>query len=278
MTGTDAIVDTYLLAHREFRRGSQAHTRTGWRASSLGYCPRRQVYERVGVPKPDVDVKTLRTFAYGDMVHDWLKGILRRSGMLLAEEGTLAWPERQLKGHYDVLLASSPEPVEAIPAEVAADWSQEWVAFLGELRRGIQQAIGANLHGTVLGEIKSMHSRAIKYAYEQGPQKGHTYQVGAYWLMAKADPTQLPAVPDTARLIYVGKDASGILDFGMEAAWAERAEERLALLNDVWGRWALPPCICGTEGELPSRYCAYYDEQAKSCCSPALMPGERGEA
>ena len=276
MFSTDAVVDAYLLARRELHADSQAHTHTGWRASSLGYCPRRQMYERLAIRKPEYDAKTLRTFAYGDMVHDWLKAIFRRSGLLLAEEGTLSWPAQSIKGHYDVLLGASPEPVDSIPPDVAADWSPEWIAWLGVLREQMSQVLGPQPHGVTLGEIKSMHSRAIKYAYEGGPQKAHTYQLAAYWLMVKNDPTQMPAVPDTARLIYVGKDSSGILDFGLEAEWIDRASERLALLNDAWRRWALPPCICGQEGELPAKYCAYYDEQAKTCCDPALLP-EKGE-
>lgn len=276
MYGTEQIVDAYLLARRGFHAAGQGHTLTGWRASSLGYCPRRQMYERLGLEKPEVDARVLRTFAYGDMIHDWIKGIYRRTGLLLAEEGSLEWPERSLRGHYDVLLAGTPAPVEEIPEEIRADWSPEWIAWLGQMREEMRAALGPD-EAVVLGEIKSMHSRAIKYAYEQGPQKAHTYQVGAYWLMLQQDPTQVPAVPTTARLIYVGKDSGGILEFGIQSEWVERAYERLLLLNGAWDAWDLPPCICGDEGELPRKYCGYYNEQAKTCCDPGLMP-ERGDA
>lgn len=283
MISTDELVDWYLLEHREWRQRDQGHTRTGWRASSLGYCLRKQTYQRLGVvPYREFDAQTLRTFSYGDMVHDWMKRIYRNAGVLLAEEGRLALPERDVAGHYDCLLAGRPLDVTD---EQAERWSPAWTTEMHRRRAALTEHLDGigQANGVVIAELKSISEWGLKARRKEGPQKSHQAQVGAYWLMAQADPTQLPAVPTSARIVYIGKDSkSPILEFELEDEWVADVDRTIDQLNEHWAAGTLPPCTChGWE----VGYCDYLKPEARTflgkpkkdiaggvdCCPPDLF-------
>jgi len=227
--GTDELVDWYLLQHREWRQRDQGHTRTGWRASSLGYCMRKQTYARLGIPSyRDFDAQTLRTFSYGDMTHDWLKRIYRNAGLLVVEGGRLEDPSREVAGHFDVLLAGPPLD---ITDEQRERWSPAWTKHVEEMRTALASHLEAFDDEPVLGEIKSMSSRALQYARKEGPKDGHPLQIGAYFSMIRANPEQIAIVPETGRLIYVGKDSVGILEFELDESWIEAADDTLVIAD-----------------------------------------------
>lgn len=283
MIDTNDLVDWYLLQHNHWRQRDQGHTRTGWRASSLGYCLRKQTYARLGIGAYRAhDAATLRTFSYGDMVHDWLKRIYRNAGVLLMEEGKLELAGQDVAGHFDVLLTGTPIDISD---EQRERWSPEWLEHVTEMRDALAEHL-AGLGGdgaVVIGEIKSTSEYGMKYRRKEGAQPEHQAQVAAYWLMAHDDESQLPAVPTDARVIYVSKDSkASILEFGLEDEWVDNVKRTIDTLNEHWQAGTLPPCTCSG---WQVGYCDYLKPEARNflgkpksgiqggvdCCPPELF-------
>lgn len=270
MIPLDGLLDLYLEAHAEWRRG-EVNERTlerGWRASSLGSCYRRQVLEHLGVPRTrEIDAQARRTFAWGDHVHDWARRVLWRCGVVEHEELELADPARNLTGHVDVVLRWPPREVDDAPTDIVEAWSPEWRDFLGDLRRRVVERLELDLApGELVGlELKSAKSSAMRHIMREGPREEHTIQVGAYAAMAA---TSHPEITRWA-VSYVGKDAVGILTFGALPAWRERAVERVERL-EAWRRAGTDPADvpCECEGWQVA-YCAY--ATGGTCC---LRPEE----
>jgi len=195
----------------------------GWRASSLGACPRQQVLARIGVPTGKVfDARTLRIFALGDLLHDWVFDALEEAGWLVAREVRLSDPAREVVGHADGIIMD--------PAEQT-------------------QTVGV--------EVKTANSTTMRSVVEHGPKVEHCIQVGAYDLMAGAMPS---ARPDRWGLLYVGKDYGGMLEVPADPTWREAAEGVLDGLNDHWRSGMLPTCTClAAYGGTGTFYCSYLD-------------------
>lgn len=236
---TQDLVDDYLVAYQSYRQRDQGHTLTGWRSSSLGYCPRRQTYDRLGLKGySDFDAKTLRTFSYGDTIHDWLKRIFRNSGLLIEEEGKLADDERSLKGHYDMLVGGPPQDIEEAQRE---RWSPWWTEWIDTYRASLAESFA----DPTLAEIKSINPRAFKFLKKDGPKRAHQLQLGSYFSMVNNDPSLVPVEPTAGRLIYIGKDNDApILDFTYEEAWTDEADAVVQDLNTYWDAREVPPCTC----------------------------------
>lgn len=278
---TNGLVDWYLLAHREWRQRDQGHTQTGWRSSSLGYCLRKQTYARMGIDGyRDFDAQTLRTFSMGDTYHDWIKRIYRNSGALLTEEGRLSLEGRDVKGHYDVLLTGTPGEI----TEAQRDrWSPEWTEHVEDMRAKLAVYTESFKDDVVIGEIKSISEWGLKARRKEGAQHSHKMQVASYMLMARADPEQLPAMPTSGRVIYIGKDSkSSIFEVEMEDSWVDEVDQIIDQLNEHWTAGTLPPCTC--EG-WEVGYCDYLLPTSRTivgkpksnivggtdCCPPELF-------
>jgi hypothetical protein len=285
LIATNDLVNWYLAEQREWRQRDQGHTLTGWRSSGLGYCLRKQTYARLGVPAfREFDAVTLRTFSYGDMIHDWLKGIYRDAGLLIEEEGGLTLPGRGVTGHYDMLTGGEPQHSD----DLLPDSPDEHLHLFT-----VREALRRHLNGpqaVSIDEIKSTSEWGMKARRKEGPQFAHKMQVGAYMLMANADPTQLPAVPTTGRVIYVSKDSkSDILEFELEGSWVEQVDQIIDELNAHWAAGTLPPCTC--EGWSVG-YCDYLKPSARTflgkpkkditggvdCCAPELFDEHKESA
>lgn len=277
MIGTDDLVSHFLLANRDHRDAN--HKSSGlWKASMLGGCMRAQTYNRLKVPSyRSFDAGTLKTFSYGDTLHNWLKRFYRTSGVLLAEEGKLEAPGLDLVGYFDVLLTSS---VQDITEEQRERWSPWWLEFVEKLRESARATFPDDGE-VVIGEIKSISPYGFKYVRKE-PKADHQLQIGAYMLMARLDPDLLPAEPTGGRVIYISKDSKEpILEHDFEEQWAEDAAEIIDELCAYWAKDELPPCTC--EGWQLS-YCDYLHPDArtgagkasklavagKHCCSPDL--------
>jgi hypothetical protein len=282
INNTEQLINDYLLKNREYRQRDQGHTRTGWRSSALGYCLRKQTYSRLGVPSGrEFDAKTLRIFSYGDLVHGWVKRAYRDAGLMIEEEGKLSDDERELKGHYDMLVGNVPALLEQ---EKKDRWSPWWTEWIESYRESL---VGETRDEVWFGEIKSINPRAFSYLKKDGAKRGHKLQIGSYFSMATKAPEQVPTMPDTGYLVYVSKDNDApILDFQMEDAWVAEADEVVDELNHYWRAGELPPCTC--EG-WEIGYCDYLQDSGRSvtgrakktavagidCCPPHLYQPAR---
>lgn len=280
--GLPALLDLYIDHHRRFWReepelgtDGQPKARPAWRCSSLGYCLRAQVLERAGVPPTrEIDERTRRTFQWGDDLHWFARRRLARMGILLAEEVPLHDPELELTGHVDAIYGGKvqdvPRTADGMPD--VSYRSPDWVFFLEYLRERVKEAFGPEL--PVVGvEIKSQHSYAVRRAFKEGPMLHHALQLAGYSILAERQPQSLPAVPERWELLLVGKDALGMLTFGLLRRHVDEAMARLGRLNEAWRTGSWPECTCGrTPGiEWEAKYCKYIGLEGEGCCGQDLL-------
>lgn len=266
--GGQVVLDLYLEEERAWFDASRPQARTlagGWRASQLGTCLQAQIRERYGEPATRrIDAATRRAFAWGDHIEDFYRTIHQRAGVVVATQVPLRDEELDLSGHVDLVLRFPPASVDEIPLQLRQTWSEDWLEWLRYLRDRVQ-ALGGQ--GCVAVEVKSTHSRSLPYLLREGARFAHEVQVGAYMLMARRHPDQLPCRVDRWRIDYLGKDSVGVVSIPVLPRAAEIAHDRVASLNRYVAEEREPadvPCSCeGWEVE----YCRY---------SEALEPGPDG--
>lgn len=267
------IMDLYLAKQRGFRdtardvrRADAGITEEGWYASSLGSCYRQQYMQRLGIERlRGIDADALRTFAWGDHIEAFIVQMYQRCG--LVEDTQMRLQHGSLVARGDLLLRYPPKPVETIPDDVRSGWSPEWLAFLADLRAEVARS---PFTGLVHSEIKSTHSRAMKFLFKEGkPRESHSIQVGCSILLESlvADAPQ----PDFHQVEYLGKDSVGLLRFRVGDEWAEVARKRWEYLDSAWDAKANPmdvECECG-KAKWMVTYCSYYDGGTGTCCGNA---------
>jgi hypothetical protein len=275
------LLDIYLQHQRDFRDAQRdvrlvasGLSNDNWYASSLGNCYRQQYLQRLGVPrKREIDEQARRTFAWGDHVEDFLRKMYQRCG--LVKQAQIRLQHGSLVARGDLLLRYPPQSVEEIPNDIKGEWSPEWIAFLERLRAVIAES---KFDGLVGDEIKSTHSRAMKFLFKEGkPRDNHSLQVGASMVLTDLMPDA--PKPDWWQVEYMGKDAVGILRFRVREDAAEKALERWQKLDAIWDAQPDPlevECECVKE-KWRVTYCAYYDGASGTCCGNAGLTAKSQE-
>src|SRR6476659_5964620 len=92
------VVDVALQTKAATR---PVRTNKGWTAGSLGYCLRRQFYDRADIPTKDD--YPLRTFWVGDLIAGGLSNIVDNAGLLILSELHLIDPDLDLSGYVDMI-------------------------------------------------------------------------------------------------------------------------------------------------------------------------------
>lgn len=211
-----------------------------WIASSLGYCARRNVYER-GIAHAGTrtfDAKTLRTFAWGRFLHTKVRNMLDDFGILVAEEVEIDDPELQLTGHGDAIIGGQPGEPDT--------------PFKEALRDALVELFGPPPYELIWQEYKSVNSNGMQRLYKEGKPYSHqAVQLAAYHILAHRNPDQVKTadgllieMPNVWQLVCVGKDSWGVQTFGLTAAHIEEAQGRIDWLNEHWSEQKLPPCEC----------------------------------
>lgn len=213
---------------------------TSWRASSLGGCPRKHFYKRLGIKETTPpDERTNRVFQAGHIFHKFIQDI--------AEEGTtlseveLFDKDLDLGGRYDLLVNTGGKKI--------------------------------------LYDIKTQHSRSFwwmeksnKTMAEQYPH--HVRQLMSYMLMLK----RLSPPVDEGRILYVSKDdlCTKEVSYLLTPEREQEVLDELKMLNKHWKEKTLPECTCHKlfNGKGPS-YCDYGNPNQEKktrteCCSEKL--------
>lgn len=275
MTTTD-ILD--LAIDSRFESGSQPNSTT-WRASSIGYCMRGQMLERLGVPKRRIrPVKEKRTLEWGNAVHDYVKGLFREAGVLVEpkepmnlcpgcrpDEWHIEDAELSASCHLDALLCTPPGRV--------TDGDSRLAQLRYQILSSDSEALQPHAWVTEIKGLKSSAMvRMVREAKVKGPehlfQEHHLYQLGTQALLVRRNPQVLPLVPERFEILAAGKDSWGYLAMDLPEKWVKKAEDWIGQLNQSWVEQTLPPCSCSG---WKSRYCAFPTEDGKSCCNPALV-------
>lgn len=249
---------------------------TSWYSSSLGYCMRRQFFDRLGVPK-DQSYRSSRTLWLGDIIHHGVQQMLWRSGLMLAEELSLVDDELQIHGRLDALWGGE---VRVGLFENEEDYSPDWKRFLVAYRETLKMFYGDRfpITGT---EFKSANQYSAERSFTEGMQLHHKMQIGSYDLMVQRNPSLLDEVIDVDhvdrwQLVMLAKSDLKMPIFDSLPILAEKAHERLVDLNTFWDAQITPPCTCGQDISWERNYCPYQNDIGE-CCDLAYLENFRLE-
>lgn len=247
-TGVRPIIDEYLLKLSKEKRDYGKF----WSASSAGYCHRRLIFERLGVPhiESESDARKQRLFSAGHIFHSWYQEITRNAGISIAQEVELEDADLMVRGHFDDL-----------------------VLIDGKL---------------ILYDAKTQNSTHFA-TYAKRPSYFHKMQLGTYMYMLRNKKhvvsvdqpkpierslllVDMNALPDLteARTLKISKDDLRMAE--VQYMWSNELEKEVkdywTQLNAAWVRaneGVLPPCTCADhEGGF----------LAKEKFNPYFMDGE----
>ena len=268
------LIDIGLLSRREILGDSGA---PAWRASSLGYCLRRQLFNRAKVPGTR-EPGGFRTLWLGDIIHRAVQRMVTDAGLMLGDEIALADEELNLTGHVDLIWGG---PVQEIDYQAFADRYGVWGAdFITHYRKSITSLYqGFPPFPVTMAELKSANQYSAERSFKEGVEFHHGMQAGGYRLMAERQPELLPPGVDGIeryQVVMIAKSDMKMPIFDIYDRWAQAALERVSLLNEAWAEQRIPPCTCGQDIKWEARYCMYQhpDDAGKKeprCCMPDLI-------
>ena len=100
-TGVRKYIDDYLLEESKKERDYGDY----WSASSAGYCQRKLIFERLGVPKTrEDDARLQRVFTAGHIFHSWIQELTKNAGVSVEQETELQDESLMVRGHFDDLI------------------------------------------------------------------------------------------------------------------------------------------------------------------------------
>lgn len=227
-TGIRPAVDDWLDKKAEEKRDYKQY----WSASSAGYCMRKVIFERLGVP-PKADARKQRVFSVGDIFHKWMQDITKEAGLSIAQELELQDEELMIRGHIDDLVVVGGEK---------------------EMITGLK----TEKH-LILYDYKTQNSRAFSYKRD-AMSHYHKMQLGTYMYMLRKDSRdtikklegiELDVLPlcanlTEARILKISKDDLRMTE--EQLLWSSKLEKEIvgywSTLNGYWKAKTIPACTC----------------------------------
>lgn len=225
-SGVRQVIDDYLLEESKKVRDYGEY----WSASSAGYCQRKLIFERLGVPKNNEDARRQRVFTSGHIFHNWIQELTKKAGISIAQEVELQDEELMIRGHFDdLVLVQNP----ALESNVEARES------------------------LILYDYKTVNSRSFMWAKKNGNAMSHFHrmQLGTYMYMLRQQKhiwkgttnyTLEPNTLDEARILKIEKDA--LMMGEQKLMWTPELEKEVVgfwrTLNGYWKKQTMPKCTC----------------------------------
>lgn len=185
-TGIRPAVDKWLLDKSKEIRSYGDY----WSASQAGYCMRKVIFERLGVPFVDDGraARKQRVFTSGHLFHDWMQRITKEAGLSIAQELELQDEELMIRGHIDDLVlvepdipfpigSKGPQEMEKVTVISQEVWEKAGPIATPDLSK-IKQRL-------ILYDYKSVSSRSFSYAKGRGMSRYHYMQLGTYMYMLR---------------------------------------------------------------------------------------------
>lgn len=242
-TGIRPAIDDYLAKKSQEQRSYGDY----WSASSAGYCMRKLIFERLGVPPIEKlgDERKTRVFEAGHIFHKFIQDITREAGLSVAQELELQDAELMVRGHIDDLVlvdASIHEDGDLLETKPAKNWPPKKL---------------------ILYDYKTQHAKAFTWQKGRPVSYYHRLQVGTYmYMLRKSDPIVENVGSDNdpipvaklvlgtelteARILKISKD-----DLRMDEnqiLWDAQLENDVKqywdTLNGYWKEQKLPVCSC----------------------------------
>lgn len=200
-TGVRKLIDDYLIEKAKEKRDYGEY----WSASSAGYCMRKNIFDRLGVPPVTEDARKQRVFEVGHIFHEWAQRVTKDAGVSVAQEETLIDDKLMVKGHYDDLIKNKNNDL-------------------------------------VLIDYKTVNSRSFAYKKDKMSHY-HTMQLGTYLCMLRKKYKDLARAcivnisKDDLRMSEIQLLWTPALEKIIYEYWAT--------LNGYWNNKQLPKCTCG---------------------------------
>jgi len=253
-TGVRTIIDNHLLEEAKQVRDYGDY----WSASSAGYCMRKLIFERLGVPKNNDDARKQRVFTSGHIFHDWIQKLTKAAGVSIAQEVELQDEELMIRGHFDDLIL--------VDAKVVTRY---------EKGQPDEVTIKPNL---ILYDYKTVNSRSFMWAKKNGNAMSHFHrmQLGTYMYMLRKEMPKIDAIAQKdfgdvtrgqyvkeARICKLEKDT--LMMGEQKLMWTPELENDVVsfwrTLNGYWKKQTMPKCTCADyEGGFMAKeaYNGYY--------------------
>lgn len=211
-SGVRAKIDEHLLEEAKKVRDYGPY----WSASNAGYCMRKLIFERLGVPKNNDDARKQRVFTSGHIFHSWIQEITKNAGISIAQEVELQDEELMVRGHFDDLILAD-----------------------------------GNL---ILYDYKTVNSRSFMWAKKNGNTMSHYHrlQLGTYMYMLRKRNTLKHELYNgienlsEARILKIEKDA--LMMGEQQLMWSPELEKDVVqywrTLNGYWKKQTMPKCTC----------------------------------
>lgn len=258
------VLDIGLKVQDETRNG---RTQSGWYASGLGYCLRRQFLERAGVPSKK-DPYPPRQQWVGRTLEASLIARLRHANLLLADNVHLVYEEMDCSGYVDFIWGGTPD-ADPIDEYEEGEISPQWLNYLAGYRAELREFFEGRLPVPPTGvELKTANQWSAEKMFTEGPQFTHKMQAAFYKVVATEFPEQLPVIPERWQIVVLAKSDAKMIVFDVLDSHVEQAYERLSQLNEAWPT-DIPPCTCGKQMKWERDYCPY--KSGDSCCLPAAI-------
>lgn len=251
-TGVRPVIDDFLLKEAKKTRDYGDY----WSASSAGYCQRKVIFERLGVPKieSDSDARKQRVFTSGHIFHEWIQKLTKEAGLSIAQELELQDEDLMIRGHIDDLVLVG-EKIDYPVVELNKQTRKTEVVAT--------DSIQVDRH-LILYDYKTVNSRSFTWAKQNGNKMSyyHRMQLGTYMYMLrdltviKSDLSQnvSPWLAKTnklteARILKISKDDLRMEE--QELLWSTELESDVLSywnsLNDHWKKKTLPKCSCADQ-------------------------------
>lgn len=220
-TGVRQVIDDYLIEESKKERDYGDY----WSASSAGYCMRKLVFERLGVPKTkEPDPRQQRVFTAGHVFHNWIQELTKNAGVSVEQETELQDEDLMVRGHFDDLIKTD--------------------------------------SGLILYDYKTANSKS--FGYKREVSHFHYMQVGTYLYMLRkgkykdlGEARVLILEKDTLRTKEFQVMWNKELAMAVHQYWST--------LNGYWEKNKMPNCTCADyEGGFtakPQYNDYYYNDQ-----------------
>lgn len=245
-SGVRPAIDQWLLDEAAKKRDYGEY----WSASSAGYCMRRLIFERLGVPKieSEQDGRKQRVFTSGHLFHEWIQGITEKAGISIAQELELQDEDLMVRGHFDDLVLV-PEPSANIKPDVVPGMEDGFIETKPQPQVINFITLPSKL---ILYDYKTRNSRSFNFA--KSPSQYHKMQLGTYmYMLRKTKLVDLPAgvvaapgIVEEARTLNIEKDTLRMAE--VQYLWTPELEKEVVgywtELNKHWAARTLPKCTC----------------------------------
>jgi hypothetical protein len=235
-TGVREALDEYIIKKSKEKRDYKEY----WSASSAGYCMRKNIFDRLGVPAVTDDARKYRVFEAGHIFHEFMQRITKEAGLSIAQEVELIDDKLMVKGHFDDLILikeDTPFGVENIGLT-----SHQHGEDMPEPKQHL-----------ILYDYKTVSSQSFKYKKDKMSHY-HEMQLGTYMYMWRNPDVWLPKNDwllmkkhlKEARILNISKDDLRMSE--VQLMWSPQLEKKVysywSTLNGYWKNKQMPKCTC----------------------------------